>query len=104
MAGGGIAWALSGSSLALVLGSRIRDEPDERILSWLVDAGSFVSGDQRFLTARRQSRVVSSTAGDWGGYASSLLVSARVLPRCRFRRFPERLGFSLLAGHGGILA
>lgn len=81
---------------------------DERVLSWVVDVGSFVIlGLSSFITAKRQERHGLAYGLTIGGfYAAVTLVAGGLLfpPFLGFGAFLKRLGFSLLAGAcGGIL-
>lgn len=110
VAGGGIAWAVGLAVILALVASGVVyvTSLDERILSWVVDVGSFIIlGLSAFVTARRQAGyglVYGLAIG--GGYAViTLVVGALFFPPVPgFGVFLKRLGFSLLAGAiGGIL-
>ncbi len=109
-AGGGVARAVL-LAVALVLAVSLivyYTRLDERVLQWVVNAGSFVVlGISSFLTARKEGKY-----GLWygcaigAGYAVVTLVVGAVFfpPFAGFVAFLKRLGFSVLAGAcGGIL-
>ncbi|MGI6661922.1 MAG: TIGR04086 family membrane protein [Bacillota bacterium] len=110
VAGGGVLWAVGLAALLAVLASGVVyvTSLDERVLSWVVDVGSFaILGLSSFVTARRQAGyglVYGLAIG--GGYALITLLMGALFfrPLPGFGVFLKRLGFSLLAGAiGGIL-
>lgn len=110
VAGGGVLWAVGLAALLAVLASGVVyvTSLDERVLSWVVDVGSFaILGLDSFVTARRQAGyglVYGLAIG--GGYALITLLMGALFfrPLPGFGVFLKRLGFSLLAGAiGGIL-
>ncbi|HHX27853.1 MAG: TIGR04086 family membrane protein [Bacillota bacterium] len=110
VAGRGVVWAVGLAVVLALLASGVVyvTSLDERILSWVVDVGSFVIlGLSSFVTARRQAGyglVYGLAIG--GGYAVITLFTGALLfpPVPGFGVFVRRLGFSLLAGAiGGIL-
>ncbi|HHY45468.1 MAG TPA: TIGR04086 family membrane protein [Firmicutes bacterium] len=110
VAGVGVLWAVGLAALLAVVASGVVyvTSLDERVLSWVVDVGSFaILGISSFVTARRQAGygLVYGLAVGVGYALITLLVGAvffRPLPG--FGVFLKRLGFSLLAGAiGGIL-
>ena len=104
-AGGGVMWAaVMALALALVASGVVYvTSLDERILSWVVDVGSFVIlGLSSFITARRQARY------DWAARHRRCVMwhlrSAAYCSSVSGFGVPKRLGFSLFAGAiGGIL-
>ncbi len=109
-AGGGVLRAL-GMAIALVLlGATVVyfTSLDERILTWLVNLGSFVIvGLAAFLTARRQMShglVYGLAIGAVYALVTVLIGSVLFPPFIGFVAFLKRLGFCILAGAcGGIL-
>ncbi len=110
VAGKGVLWAVGLAALLAVVASGVvyMSSLDERILSWVVDVGSFaILGLSSFVTARRQAGyglVYGLAIG--AGYAVVTLVIGAVFfrPLPGFGVFLKRLGFSLLAGAiGGIV-
>lgn len=108
-AGGGVltAVALAVALALLASGVVYVTSLDERILSWVVDAGSFVIlGFSSFIIARRQERFGLAYGLAIGGcYAVASLVIGGLLfpPFPGVGAFIRRLGFSLVAGAcGGI--
>ncbi|MGI6631484.1 MAG: TIGR04086 family membrane protein [Bacillota bacterium] len=109
-AGGGVMWAaVMALALALVASGVVYvTSLDERILSWVVDVGSFVIlGLSSFITARRQARYgLGYGLAIGGAYAvvSQIVGGLLFPPFPGFAAFLKRLGFSLFAGAiGGIL-
>src|SRR5690554_2148616 len=101
VAGGGVLWAVGLAALLAVLASGVVyvTSLDERVLSWVVDVGSFaILGLISFVTARRQAGyglVYGLAIG--GGYALITLLMGALFfrPLPGFGVFLKRLGFSL---------
>ncbi|MGI6643522.1 MAG: TIGR04086 family membrane protein [Bacillota bacterium] len=109
-AGGGLLWAISLALLLVVVAAAVVyfSNLDERVLSWVVNLGSFVAlGCAAFLTARRQaSHGLLYGVAIGAGYALVTLVFGSLLfpPFIGVLPFLKRLGFSVVAGAcGGIL-
>lgn len=110
VAGGGVLWAVVLALVLALLASGVVyvTSLDERVLTWVVNAGSFVIlGLSSFFTARRQEKhglVYGLAIG--GCYALLMLVVGGLIfpPFLGIGPFLKRLGFSVLAGAcGGIL-
>jgi len=109
-AGGGVVRALGMAVVLVLLGATIVyfTSLDERILTWLVNLGSFVIvGLAAFLTARKQmSHGLVYGLAIGAAYALITVLAGTVLfpPFIGFVAFLKRLGFCLVAGAcGGIL-
>ncbi len=110
VAGGGVFKAILLAVILVLTASTVVyfTHLDERILQWVVNAGSFiVLGVASFVTARREGRhglLYGIAIG--AGYAVLTLVFGTLLfpPFAGVTTFLKRLGFSVLAGVcGGIL-
>jgi len=110
VAGGGVFRAILLAVILVLLASTVVyfSHLDERILQWVVNAGSFVVlGVASFVTARKEGRhglLYGVAIG--AGYAIVALVLGTLLfpPFAGMTTFLKRLGFSVLAGAcGGIL-
>lgn len=110
IAGGGLLRALLLVVVLILLASTVVyfTSLDERILQWVVNAGSFaVLGVAAFLTARREGQhglLYGVAIG--AGYAVLTAIIGTLLfpPFMGLGAFAKRLGFSVLAGAcGGIL-
>lgn len=110
VAGGGVFRAILLAVVLVLLASTVVyfTHLDERVLQWVVDAGSFaVLGIASFVTARREGKyglLYGVVIG--AGYAVLTLIIGTLLfpPFSGVATFLKRLGFSVLAGAcGGIL-
>ncbi len=109
-AGGGLFWAVVMALLLVVVAATVVyfSSLDERVLSWVVNLGSFlVLGWAAFVTARRQaSHGLLYGVAIGAGYALVTLLFGSLLfpPFVGVAAFLKRLGFAVVAGAcGGIL-